>query len=581
MKKIDRAPWSRSRNRLAACRWALLITAAATTAVVVQSGTADRDSGARHSDSHPVELSVNVRSLPTLRVQMDPVPLGLDILPEAAAGSLAGSCAPITVTHTDASFTGGQYNLQGGFVEGEIAIAVYTLPPDAFPIRVDTAEIIFGTQNASVPTTTEWSFLVWEGLPAPGNLVAEFSSDGLILPHLQMPPGTSGTNLLVEVDPGDPDQIFILANPDNAFSIGYRIDQHNNQSGTGCLTEQPASSNAFTATDLSGVSSPNGNWIFAIDCGAFGCPADFSSFANFNIGGIISCSPSGDWVMRASYTSLSCVPASTGGCCLPSGFCKTMTEAQCADGLGLYLGDEVSCQGVNCAALFGACCFGDKCLFPAPQASCLADGGVWLGSGVTCSGNPCTDPTGACCIESTGACDQFTEEICGIVDGVWQGPGVQCADITCFPAGACCLPDGGCEENVSPESCADLGGAFQGDGTSCASTSCPQPEGACCLANGNCVVFTETSCNNVGGTWAGPATDCSDAGGSGTADICEDPTSPCPADLNRGGVVNVFDLLILLDSWGTCPACPADLDGNGVVNVFDLLILLDSWGPCP
>jgi hypothetical protein len=52
-------------------------------------------------------------------------------------------------------------------------------------------------------------------------------------------------------------------------------------------------------------------------------------------------------------------------------------------------------------------------------------------------------------------------------------------------------------------------------------------------------------------------------------------------DLNGDGVVNVFDLLILLGQWGTCDdeaPCPADLDNNGVVNVLDLLILLGNWG---
>lgn len=51
-------------------------------------------------------------------------------------------------------------------------------------------------------------------------------------------------------------------------------------------------------------------------------------------------------------------------------------------------------------------------------------------------------------------------------------------------------------------------------------------------------------------------------------------------DLNGDGVVDVFDLLLLLDQWGTCPngtGCPADLNGDGVVDVFDLLVLLDNW----
>ncbi|TVQ53582.1 MAG: hypothetical protein EA377_07680, partial [Phycisphaerales bacterium] len=52
-------------------------------------------------------------------------------------------------------------------------------------------------------------------------------------------------------------------------------------------------------------------------------------------------------------------------------------------------------------------------------------------------------------------------------------------------------------------------------------------------------------------------------------------------DLNNDGVVNVFDLLLLLEGWGTCADpenCPADLNNDGVVNVFDLLLLLENWG---
>ena len=37
----------------------------------------------------------------------------------------------------------------------------------------------------------------------------------------------------------------------------------------------------------------------------------------------------------------------------------------------------------------------------------------------------------------------------------------------------------------------------------------------------------------------------------GTGEPCPEPT--CPGDLNGDGVVNVFDLLELLGSWGTCP----------------------------
>lgn len=55
---------------------------------------------------------------------------------------------------------------------------------------------------------------------------------------------------------------------------------------------------------------------------------------------------------------------------------------------------------------------------------------------------------------------------------------------------------------------------------------------------------------------------------------------PCPADLARDGVIDVFDLFVLLSNWGT--------DGDGAVmalprntvDVFDLFKLLSAWGPC-
>ncbi len=56
---------------------------------------------------------------------------------------------------------------------------------------------------------------------------------------------------------------------------------------------------------------------------------------------------------------------------------------------------------------------------------------------------------------------------------------------------------------------------------------------------------------------------------------------PVPGDINGDGAVDVFDLLLLLENWGTCADprdCPADLNGDGAVDVFDLLLLLEYWG---
>ncbi len=52
-------------------------------------------------------------------------------------------------------------------------------------------------------------------------------------------------------------------------------------------------------------------------------------------------------------------------------------------------------------------------------------------------------------------------------------------------------------------------------------------------------------------------------------------------DMNGDGVVGTLDLMILLNSWGSCAECvdcPTDLDGDCTVSTSDLLILLVNWG---
>ncbi len=61
--------------------------------------------------------------------------------------------------------------------------------------------------------------------------------------------------------------------------------------------------------------------------------------------------------------------------------------------------------------------------------------------------------------------------------------------------------------------------------------------------------------------------------------------SSLTGDINNDGTVNVFDLSLLLSSYGqattTCSTAPSDtcdLNADGHVNVFDLSILLSNWG---
>ena len=55
---------------------------------------------------------------------------------------------------------------------------------------------------------------------------------------------------------------------------------------------------------------------------------------------------------------------------------------------------------------------------------------------------------------------------------------------------------------------------------------------------------------------------------------------PCDnqADLNNDCIVNILDLLVLIDSWGSCKiSCNGDYNQDGVVDVDDLLFLLSMW----
>ena len=58
-------------------------------------------------------------------------------------------------------------------------------------------------------------------------------------------------------------------------------------------------------------------------------------------------------------------------------------------------------------------------------------------------------------------------------------------------------------------------------------------------------------------------------------------TSPCYADIDGNGVVDVVDLLEVIANWGYCPDCPADPNQDSEVDVTDLLMLVGDWGACP
>ncbi len=553
-------------------------SAAASAAAPVPTGLgASVDDGERAL--RPLPAPTGRDGVTDLRVVTTPVPAAPRPTGDARSGLPAadapeGDCPPVVASHTDADFTGGSFVAQAGFVESEIAAASYTLAPGDFPIRLDLAEMIFVTSNATVETTTEWSLLVWQGTPVDGTIVAEVSSDGELLPHIVMPPGTSGVNVQVLVDPDDPEQIVIQDDGSATFTIGYRIDAHNQPSPQPCLIGPDPCCNAFPATDTGGLQEPTRNWLRGIDCGFLGCPpgGGWTTFADLNP----LCRPSGDWVIRATWSSLDCTSGPAGACCLPDGTCDVLTAAACESAGGIYFGDGVLCGEVTCPDPVGACCLGTTCAVGS-EADCDDIGGVFLGLGTDCADDACSAP-GACCIPATGGCLTLAPDDCEAVGGIFQGPATRCADVICFPEGACCLPSGDCLDGVSPEDCGAVGGTFQGDGTACGTVECPEPIGACCLQDGAvCLELTEADCTIVAGTWAGPATTCTDGDGDGTADDC----TACPPDLDGSGAIDFGDILSVLSAWGACgDPCPEDLDGSAAVDFDDLLTVLGAFGPC-
>jgi hypothetical protein len=444
-------------------------------------------------------------------------------------GGVAGACEPTVSAHTSNSFEGGQYVAQGGFAEAEVAAVSFTLPASAFPVRIDLAEMIFATSGATVTTTTEWSVMFWQGTPATGTLVFSASSDGKTLPHLVMQPGTNGTNVQFLIDPGDPEQIILQNDGSNTISFGYRIDRHHSQTQNPCLVAPPSTANAFPCTDVGGLQQPTQNWLNMVNCGAFGCGAGWKRFSEIPS----ICRPTGDWVMRLTWTALGdCGTPPTGACCVGTG-CSQRSLAQCQQLGGTYRGDGVACAASTCDD-------------GAPRA---------------------------CCFASTGGCLNLSPTQCASAGGVSGPAGSLCSAYNCNPQGACCLPDGTCEGPLSPTACAALGGTYKGDGSSCASVTCPPPVGAACFPNGFCLLLTQADAQVAGATWRGAGTTCADGTGDGVADACART-----GDLNGDGATNGADLGILLGAWGSASPL-ADLSGDGIVNGVDLGQLLGSWGP--
>ncbi|MCB9851542.1 MAG: hypothetical protein H6819_00480 [Phycisphaerales bacterium] len=215
--------------------------------------------------------------------------------------------------------------------------------------------------------------------------------------------------------------------------------------------------------------------------------------------------------------------AQTGACCSNlTGLCTIETQSDCESVVnGVYLGDGIACESVQCNTPVGACCFADTGFCSVvTEATCMAESGNYQGNATSCDPNMCPQPTGACCDGLFGGCMEVTQAQCSPGNlGDWRGPGTTCEAEGCPDAGACCDPDDGSCLVLGEPLCTLRGNDFLGEGTTCDPNVCPQPPtGACCQESGECQSdYTEYACVNQtsGGVWAGPDTTC-------------DPVNPCP-----------------------------------------------------
>lgn len=490
-------------------------------------------------------MHVDVANVPTMQVILSPGGGGPGAAPR-------GVCPPEMQTYSDIPFQGEfPIALPPGMVEQEIAAVTYTVPAANWPIVLRTAEILWGQTHFN-STTTEYTLLVWQGEPNASAPTDSFSSDGDTLPHITLPfQAAQAVNVQVTIDPGDPDQIIIQNNGTNKFTVGFRIDAHNNPPITTCscgLGLLPAIccppsdlSNAWPAMDQVGPDPAHAadQWLFARDCpGSTGFCGSLVNpgWHRFNNSTVLPPNFFNDWAIRVTYEPLNCVQP-MGACCASIGTCTEGTETACNQTGGTYQGDDTLCANVNC-----------------PQ------------------------PTGACCFMPSG-CVDLTESNCTGASGTFSGIGTACATTICFPTGVCCMPDGSCLEAVLDTNCAAMGGTFFGDGTVCAGVNCPQPVGACCLSTGFCLDLEEVLCAQIPNSqWQGMGTDCTDADMNSIADDCE-TGDPCTGltlgDYDSSGGVDGADVqgfVGALISGSPTPddVCRGDFNVSGGLDAGDV-----------
>lgn len=124
-----------------------------------------------------------------------------------------------------------------------------------------------------------------------------------------------------------------------------------------------------------------------------------------------------------------------GACCFggPPYDCIQLTEADCSQQGGQYLGDGLPCDSDTCwPALDGACCFSDESCLELTYHECWDQGGTFVDG--SCTPNPCVFATGACCLPND-TCIVVTASECANQSGTYLGDDSSCVPNPCEAVG--------------------------------------------------------------------------------------------------------------------------------------------------
>lgn len=215
----------------------------------------------------------------------------------------------------------------------------------------------------------------------------------------------------------------------------------------------------------------------------------------------------------------------------------------------------------------GACCFNEQCVPNQTAATCVNVGGVYQGDGVNCADVNCATPPsnddcdnaiaaeeGVTNYDTENATDSGYTETCTFGDDVWfkfdplyNGTMLVTVSGTVF----------------DPEV-----GLYEG--------SCPSSNFQSVLCGQDSFIYTvseDTSYWFRIGNASGNV-------GFGTVSISVIPSKEeCPGDCDGDGERNVNDLLALLADYGNPSDC--DITGDGIITVDDILDLLSNFNaPC-